>query len=132
VTVTLAAISWLAVSNHCALGLAAIENHGTEAVAEQHDCCASDVPTTPRPAKNPATPCCKTLRATTASFAKTYQVQLTVLPKPTLEFIAVLVTEPPRLSLALHTLDTGPPGEQTFAESVLQRSLLAHAPPVLS
>ncbi len=132
VTVTLAAISWLALSNHCALGLAAVENHGPEAVAEQHDCCASDIPSTPKPAKDPATPCCKTLPATVVGLAKTYQVEAMVLPVPVLEFIALPVTEPSRLSLARHSLDTGPPGEKTFAESVLQRSLLAHAPPVLS
>jgi hypothetical protein len=28
-------------------------------------------------------------------------------------------------------LDTGPPGLRSFAESVLQRSVLAHAPPSL-
>jgi hypothetical protein len=28
-------------------------------------------------------------------------------------------------------LDTGPPGACSFAELILQRSLLAHAPPVL-
>jgi len=27
-------------------------------------------------------------------------------------------------------LDTGPPGENSFVQSVLQRSILAHAPPL--
>ena len=44
-TVALVAVSWLAVSNHCALGLAAIETHSSDAVSAQaHDCCASEVP----------------------------------------------------------------------------------------
>ena len=30
------------------------------------------------------------------------------------------------------TLDTGPPESRSFAELILQRSILAHAPPVLS
>jgi hypothetical protein len=29
-------------------------------------------------------------------------------------------------------LDTGPPGARSFAELILQRSLLAHAPPILA
>ena len=34
-----------------------------------------------------------------------------------------------RPSSLLLALDTGPPGALSFSESVLQRSLLAHAPP---
>ena len=30
------------------------------------------------------------------------------------------------------SLDTGPPGARTFAELILQRSLLAHAPPIVA
>jgi hypothetical protein len=35
------------------------------------------------------------------------------------------------VSFACATLDTGPPGSISFAELILQRSILAHAPPVL-
>src|ERR1041384_481558 len=49
-TVTLAALSWLALSNHCALGLAMVENHGSEGVLA-HDCCASTIPSHPEPSK---------------------------------------------------------------------------------
>jgi hypothetical protein len=34
-------------------------------------------------------------------------------------------------ALAPLLLDTGPPAARSFAELILQRSLLAHAPPVL-
>jgi hypothetical protein len=44
----LAAFSWLALSNHCALGLAMVANHGTEEVST-HDCCASTTPSQPEP-----------------------------------------------------------------------------------
>lgn len=131
VTVTLAAISWLAVSNHCALGLAAVENHGVEVVGE-HDCCASDVPAQPKPAKDPATPCCKTLPATSAIPAKAFQANVVLLSSAPLDSAAVILAEPPHPIGAFRFRDTGPPGGRTFAESVLQRSLLAHAPPFLA
>ena len=131
-TVTLAAISWLAVSNHCALGLALTETHRSDAVSAQaHDCCASEVPAQPRPAKDPATPCCKTLQALSVSPAKSPDTNTTTLVDGPLAFstptVATLLTAP----VAYRFLDTGPPGGKTFAESVLQRSLLAHAPPCL-
>ena len=85
-TVTLAAISWLAVSNHCALGLAAIENHEATSVAE-HDCCAREVPAQPNPAKDPAAPCCKTLQATTVTSANVFQANATMLAGAPLAFV---------------------------------------------
>jgi len=130
-TVTLAAISWLAASNHCALGLATIETHQPAAVSA-HDCCASEVPAQPKPARDPATPCCKTLQALSVSPAKSFDTNVTTLGSAPLAFgtttVATLRTAP----VARRFLDTGPPGGKTFAESVLQRSLLAHAPPLLS
>jgi hypothetical protein len=128
-TVTLAAISWLAVSNHCALGLAAIENHKAGPSAE-HDCCASKAPAQPRPAKDPAAPCCKTLQASAVTPARVFQANATMVAGGPVDFATMIVAGPPLHSIvASRFLDTGPPGEGTFAESVLQRSLLAHAPP---
>ena len=125
----LAAISWLAVSNHCALGLAAIENHETASVAG-HDCCPSEVPVQPKPAKDPTAPCCKTLQATAVTSAKVFQANATMLAGAPLDFATMIVDGPALHSIvASRFLDTGPPGGRTFAESVLQRSLLAHAPP---
>jgi hypothetical protein len=130
-TVTLAAISWLAVSNHCALGLATIKTHQPDAVSA-HDCCASEVPAQPKPAKDPATPCCKTLQALSVSPAKSFDANVTTLVGAPLDFITPLVATP-RIAIGVRCfLDTGPPGARTFAESVLQLSILAHAPPVLS
>jgi hypothetical protein len=74
-------------------------------------------------------PCCKTLRAVTT-------VKITVAAN-TLNFVlkayfldATLpeISQPARPLVAL---DTGPPDAPSFSESVLQRSILAHAPPVL-
>jgi hypothetical protein len=129
-TVTLAAVSWLAVSNHCALGLATIEAHQPDAVSA-HDCCASEVPSQPQPAKDAATPCCKTLQALSVSPAKSFDTNVTTLVGAPLDFITTTV-DPPRSAPVGHRfLDAGPPGSRTFAESVLQRSILAHAPPFL-
>src|SRR5262245_46334365 len=78
-TVALVAVSWLAVSNHCALGLAAIETHSSDAISAQaHDCCASEVPSQPKPTKRPVTPCCKTLQALSASPAKSFEGRITI------------------------------------------------------
>src|SRR4029077_3483471 len=43
-----------------------------------------------------------------------------------------LITAYSQTTLAPLFLDTGPPGAHSFAELILQRSLLAHAPPSLA
>src|SRR2546430_5004071 len=43
-----------------------------------------------------------------------------------------LVTAYLQTTLAPLFLDTGPPGAHSFAELILQRSLLTHAPPILA
>ena len=131
-TVALVAVSWLAVSNHCALGLAAIETHSSDAVSAQaHDCCASEVPSQPKPAKDPATPCCKTLQALSASSAKLFETSVTIFFGGPLACGTPTIATPRVAPVAYRFLNTGPPGGKSFAESVLQRSLLAHAPPFL-
>jgi len=131
-TVALVAVSWLAVSNHCALGLAAIETHSSDAVSAQaHDCCASEVPGQPKPAKDPATPCCKTLQAISVSPAKSFEARVTIFFGGPLACSTPTIATP-CVAPACRFLNTGPPDGKSFAESVLQRSLLAHAPPFLS
>lgn len=131
-TVALVAVSWLAVSNHCALGLAAIETHSSDvAFAQVHDCCASEVPSQPKPAKDPATPCCKTLQALSVSPAKSFETSVTIFFGGPLACSTPTIATPRVAPVAYRFLNTGPPGGRSFAESVLQRSLLAHAPPFL-
>jgi hypothetical protein len=125
---TLAAVSWLAVSNHCALGLAITEAHQSDAVS-MHDCCASEVPSQPKPAKDPATPCCKTLQALSVSPAKSFETSVTIFFGSPLACSTPTIATPRVAPVAYRFLNTGPPGGKSFAESVLQRSLLAHAPP---
>ena len=125
VLVTLAA--WFVASDHCALASAL--THPVAASPAQEHC-----PSHSQPEKNNSQgnlPCCKSLIATAAP-TKIFAGYDTTL------FVAqpYLTTDP--LLLFTHRdapsteLDTGPPGVRTFAESVLQRSILAHAPPFLS
>ena len=132
-TVALVAVSWLAVSNHCALGLAAIETHSSDAVSAQaHDCCASKVPGQSKPAKDSASPCCKTLQALSVSPVKSFEARVTIFFGGPLACITPTIATPQLGPVAYRFLNIGPPGGKTFAESVLQRSLLAHAPPFSS
>lgn len=74
--------------------------------------------------------CCKTLSATPApgKISAGYDLNFFGL-RPYLEVDFQFVSADSAAPSA--ELDTGPPEIRTFAESVLQRSLLAHAPPVL-
>jgi len=127
----LALISWLALSNHCALGLLPIEHH-TGIGQEEHGCCASDVPTHSRPARQPGNPCCKTLPVVLVTVSTLFHTSgTTVVGQPVL-LAWVTLAYPQRVQVSGHFLDTGPPAQESFAEKVLQRSVLAHAPPSLS
>ena len=76
-------------------------------------------------------PCCKSLVAMPApmKIAAGYDLDLFVLQP---YFAADLPLGSKASAAPSAELDTGPPDLRTFAESVLQRSLLAHAPPVLA
>jgi len=124
--VTLLAISaWFGVSNHCAL--AAIQPPGRVAVAHAH--CHG--PSAPAPAKQQNgedMPCCKTLKAVTPAKISANPNVLDFTPKD--YFSIVLLADVSLGRAETLELDTGPPRALSFSESVLQRSLLAHAPPL--
>lgn len=83
------------------------------------------------PAKKPATkiPCCKDVRAVVAKAVTAAASMMRVIGAET--FAALSVGLPPRFPAAIEVLDTGPPPSRiSFAELVLQESMLAHAPPV--
>ena len=76
-------------------------------------------------------PCCKLLRATPAPAkidAGHATTAFTLQPYLAADFQFLYS----RSEAPTFELDTGPPEAHTFAESVLQRSILAHAPPCLS
>jgi hypothetical protein len=124
--VMLTMMAWFAISNHCVLG--AIEAQAGKPVAHCHDHPSSPV----QPGDgDQESPCCKTLRATVATPVKAPEAQ----PDTSLfayEFVSqVHAYDDRQLERVSYFADTGPPGSSTFAELVLQRSILAHAPPLL-
>ncbi len=75
-------------------------------------------------------PCCKMLRATITSEAKIIEVASQNFV-PIQGWVVAELISTAETQLLLLELDTGPPFAGSFAESVLQRSILAHAPPSL-
>jgi len=119
--------AWFVVSDHCALASVLIRPVETPS-AEEH------CPGHSQPEKKPdqsEMPCCKSLAATVApaTVLSGYDTTLFV-PQPYLATEAPLVFR--RSDAPSAELDTGPPDARSFAESVLQRSILAHAPPLLA
>jgi len=123
--VIITAFGWLAISNHCLLGMV----ESAKPVAASPAC--HGVPHAPGKSDSDRAPCCKVLRATIE------------LSKPLVGYDSFSFSLQPDLAgliiLAEHLaslrpleLDTGPPSYESFAESVLQRSILAHAPPFLA
>jgi hypothetical protein len=123
--VTIAA--WFCLSNHCALGLA-LSAPEADTTAETGGCPMHSAPVKKDPA--PKTPCCKGIRAVVAKVVKTAGNPARTIRTHT--FAAYAVVPPSRFPTVVELLDTGPPHSISFAESVLQESMLAHAPPSVS
>lgn len=129
IAITMAA--WLAISNHCAL-TAAPANESVGAAPTEEPACPfhaqKTAPAKPKPAKD--SPCCKILRAIVGKKAAGARPVLFEIAGSSQDFAILIVpATPDRISLP-SLYDHGPPGS-TFAELILQQSLLAHAPPVL-
>ena len=122
--VLLTLVAWFSISNHCALG--ALESPKLVAA---HASCHGGAPAK-LPAKGEAAPCCKLLRAL---LAKSHQpvIQNYFTGSFLVWVSAALVSYEQFHRRQSFELDTGPPFNESFAESVLQRSILAHAPPVI-
>jgi len=118
-------VAWFSISNHCALGgLIAKTN---SAVAPMH--CHGNQPAPSKKSSEEEMPCCKMLRATITSEAKIVEVASQNF-LPIQHWIVAELISATETPLSPLELDTGPPFAGSFAESVLQRSILAHAPPV--
>jgi hypothetical protein len=122
-------LAWFAISNHCTLGSLDPAPPNDPSPGECPFHAKHSAPAKPKPASD--SPCCKILRAIAASPAKSFARVFAGLCHGQLEFSRLVATAPPKVSFACATLDTGPPGSISFAELILQRSILAHAPPVL-
>jgi hypothetical protein len=127
-TVIITAFAWFLISNHCVL---AELQHASQTKASCHQPCCGDR----APAKNKTenvTECCKTLHATLVG-AKDFPGYDSSLFALQLYFVRPIVfTADLGARSGVVELDTGPPFVSTFAESVLQRSILAHAPPLFA
>ena len=121
-------VAWFSISNHCAVGEMVAAKTQPQ-MAQMH--CHGGQPLPSKKSGDEEMPCCKVLRATLASQGKILQVA-------NKDFLAIrswivaqiIFSDEPQSHHAANDLDTGPPFAGSFAESVLQRSILAHAPPV--
>jgi hypothetical protein len=111
--------SWLALSNHCVVTALALKPPAKESGCPFHSKPAKEQPR--------SIECCKVLRAIpTTPVKELAPAIIDLLPlNNALHQLATL--EPPKISFAPATLDTGPPGKTSFVE--LNRSVRAHAPP---
>ena len=125
------AVAWFLAANHCAV--ASFAAPLTDA-STGHEHCGGP-PDAPSEKEQPddcdGLNCCKSLSAP-ASFAKKlagYDKAFYTLKD---YVVSEFVFASEQHDASISELDTGPPPAHCFAESVLQRSLLAHAPPSLS
>jgi hypothetical protein len=126
VGVAIAICSWIAISNHCAFAAVATKNDSAQAACPFHS----------KPEKqkheNPQLQCCKVLRAILPIVAKSWAPSERDFSDIHFPFEECRLLARFRDALAPLLLDTGPPGAFSFAELILQRSLLAHAPPTVA
>ncbi len=118
--------SWFSISNHCAFAAMATKSDSPQAACPFHS--------KPEKQKKQSSQvqCCKILRAVVPTIAKSWtrgdgDVSDIHFPFEDCRLLAHF-----RDPLAPLLLDTGPPGAHSFAELILQQSLLAHAPPTVA
>jgi hypothetical protein len=122
--IVVAICSWFAISNHCAFAALATKKDSVEAGCPFHS----------KPAKQeqPSTgaQCCKILRAVAPVATKSWTRDDAKFSEANRYYDErTLITAYLQTTVAPLFLDTGPPDAHSFAELILQRSLLAHAPP---
>jgi hypothetical protein len=124
-------VAWFLAANHCAV--AGLIPPLTEASTGHEHCGgSSDAPAdNEQPNDCDGLKCCKSLSAP-ASFAKKLAGYDTAFYTLKDYVVSEIVFADEQHEASISELDTGPPPAYGFAESVLQRSLLAHAPPSLS
>ena len=131
-TITLlTVVAWFLAANHCAVANLTAPLTAAD-TGNEHCGGSSDVPADQeKPNDCDGLNCCKSLSAP-ASFAKKlvgYDKAFFTLKD---YVVSEIVFANEQHDASISELDTGPPPAHCFAESVLQRSLLAHAPPSLS
>lgn len=122
------AAAWLLAANHCTV--ACLLPQSASASSEHEHCTPPDAPAdNGEPAGCDSLNCCKSLSApgTVAKKLVGYDKAFYTLKD---YVVSGFVFPSDQHDALISELDTGPPPAHWFAESVLQRSLLAHAPPV--
>ena len=126
VVVAIAICSWIAVSNHCAFA----------AVAPETNKAPTECPFHSKPAKqkeqSSQVQCCKILRAVVFAKAKDWARDDAKFCDVNFPVLASAFVAYSPQAVAPLLLDTGPPNAFSFAELILQRSLLTHAPPFVA
>ncbi|MEP6957016.1 MAG: hypothetical protein ABI883_09325 [Chthoniobacterales bacterium] len=127
----LLAAAWLLASNHCAVAALA-QPHSAKA---SHEHCVGHAADSGKPQKDNGCDdqnCCKSLTAPAVVLAKS-PVSFDQSAFVAVDYFAALFPGHTDLHpVVVFELDTGPPQATSFAVSVLQRSLLGHAPPSLA
>lgn len=128
--VLLSGVAWFSISNHCALG--ALVTPKTHFATTLMHCHSSQQPAPSKKSGDEDMPCCKVLRATLTANVQTPVTQESGLAAAQRFVIAELLPlNDGQLQPLPEEVDTGPPFVSSFAELILQRSLLSHAPPSL-
>jgi hypothetical protein len=125
VVILFSVVAWLSLSNHCVV--AAVVSANTQS-SEMH--CHGPQPSPAKKDGDKEMPCCKVLRAT---IAKDHSiVQDPVMLAQPIQYpaiVEILLFSSLQPSVISNEFDTGPPAAVSYAELILQRSILVHAPP---
>jgi hypothetical protein len=129
--VSLLAISaWLLAANHCVV--AALLPNTMPPPSEREHCPGHKAPADDQNGDDcDGTGCCKALASPLAlgKMIVGYDLSSFVTCEYLSDAFGALCREHPA---GILTLETGPPGASSFVETVLQRSILAHAPPLFA
>jgi hypothetical protein len=134
--VALTTVAWFVATAHCSFAAAVnatfsqvTNNEDMPEGCPMHAKAKKSAPHSPKKDGCGDLPCCKNLPAAAATGMKFFCKPVCV-PAPVNAFLFSLDSlDLTRSKKPLFILDTGPPVAQSFTESVLQRSILAHAPP---
>jgi hypothetical protein len=128
VATIVALFAWLVLSNHCALA-----SHFPAPSSAESSCCKGHAAPADGNVPCPQFPdgCCKSLKIAMPDSAKIPHATATQLLPIVAEFLVIFALPLP-LEVSALAVDGRPPDSPTFAELVLNRSLLSHAPPVFA
>lgn len=128
--------AWLVATNHCATAMIGSEDaakscHVTVAAAASghEECPDHHAGNEKKDAPDDSVACCKDFSKAAQPDNASPQFKNVVVKLVTYFGAVQLLPAPPKADINPHYLDSGPPA--SFAESVLHRSVLAHAPPLL-